>query len=146
MDSRLPKHSEKQFISQGTPLGIVPGMSRDEIIKRVYAIKDENEYWWWSYWSDSSFEEALLKRDLNPQIVKHILWKYENYLLSKEKQGYAFMQMEQIIKPELEHIAPQTPTDGTPIAAGYCKYDEALDVTVWRRHLGLRCTAAHHQQ
>lgn len=41
---RLPKHSEKQFISQGTPLGIVPGMSRDEIIKRVYAIKDENEY------------------------------------------------------------------------------------------------------
>lgn len=41
---RLPKHSEKQFISQGTPLDIVPGMSRDEIIKRVYAIKDENEY------------------------------------------------------------------------------------------------------
>lgn len=87
-------------------------------------IKDENEYWWWSYWSDSSFEEALLKRDLNPQIVKHILWKYENYLLSKEKQGYAFMQMEQIIKPEVEHIAPQTPTNETPIAAGYCKYDD----------------------
>ena len=61
---------------------------------------------------------------LDHNIAKHILWKYENYLLSKEKQGYAFMQMEQIIKPELEHIAPQTPTDGTPIAAGYCKYDE----------------------
>lgn len=83
---------------------------------------DENN-WWWYYWSDTRFEEAL-KGALDHQIAKHILWKYENYLLLKEKQGYAFMQMEQIVKPELEHIAPQTPTDGTPIAAGYCKYDE----------------------
>lgn len=83
---------------------------------------DENN-WWWYYWSDSRFEDAL-QGALDHNIAKHILWKYENYLLSKEKQGYAFMQMEQIIKPELEHIAPQTPTDGTPIAAGYCKYDE----------------------
>lgn len=99
----------------------------NEIINNLNILpaeKDENGNWWWSYWSDSSFEEALLKRDLNHQIVKHILWKYENYLLSKEKQGYAFMQMEQIIKPEVEHIAPQTPTNETPIAAGYCKYDD----------------------
>lgn len=32
--------------------------------------------------------------------------------------------MEQIVKPELEHIAPKQPKNGTPIAAGYCEYDE----------------------
>lgn len=83
---------------------------------------DENN-WRWNYWTDVKFTEAL-QGALDHKIAKHILWKYENYLLSKEKKGYVFMQMEQIVKPELEHIAPQTPTDGTPIAAGYCKYDE----------------------
>lgn len=41
---RLPKHSDKQFVSQGTPLDITPGMGREEIIKRVYELKEENEY------------------------------------------------------------------------------------------------------
>ena len=68
--------------------------------------------------------KEALQGTLDHQIAKHILWKYENYLLSKETQGYAFMQMEQIVEPQVEHIAPQTPTDGAPIAAGYCKYDE----------------------
>ena len=61
---------------------------------------------------------------LDHKIAKHILWKYENYLISQEKQGYGFMQMEQIVSPELEHIAPQTPSEGIPIAKGYCEYDE----------------------
>lgn len=41
---RLPNYAEKTFGSQGTPLNIVPGMSRDEIIHRIYEIKDTNEY------------------------------------------------------------------------------------------------------
>lgn len=83
---------------------------------------DENN-WWWSHWSDTRLEESL-KGALDHQMAKHILWKYENYLLSKGKKGYAFMRMEQIEKPELEHIAPLTPRNGEPIAAGYCEYDE----------------------
>lgn len=38
--------------------------------------------------------------------------------------GYANTRFDKIDSPELEHIAPQTPTKGEPVAAGYCKYDE----------------------
>ena len=33
-------------------------------------------------------------------------------------------RFDNIESPELEHIAPQTPTNGEPVAAGYCEYDE----------------------
>lgn len=97
-----------------------------QIIDHIRWIKkeaDENNWWWYYYWSDARFKEAL-QGALDHKIAKHILWKYENYLISQEKQGYGFMQMEQIVSPELEHIAPQTPSEGIPIAKGYCEYDE----------------------
>ena len=82
----------------------------------------DSSAWWWAYWNNEKFEQALQgKIDFN--LVKHLLWRYENFLNSNLK-GYSFMFYEQIISPEVEHIAPQTPTDGTPVAAGYCEYDE----------------------
>jgi uncharacterized protein with ParB-like and HNH nuclease domain len=96
----------------------------DSIIEHIrWFEREADEFWWWQYWSDTNFKNAL-QGGLDHNIAKHLLWKYENYLLSQKKQGYNFIPMSQIIKPELEHIAPQTPTDGTPIAAGYCKYDD----------------------
>ncbi len=83
----------------------------------------DKSWWWWRYWSDEAFKNAL-QGGLDHNIAKHLLWKYENYLRSPQKPGYKFIPMSQIVKPELEHIAPQTPTDGSPIAAGYCKYDD----------------------
>lgn len=102
----------------------------NQIIDHIRWLKKETDdnNWWWYYWSDAKFEEAL-QRALDHKIVKHILCKYENYLISQEKQGYGFMQMEQIENPELEHIAPQTPSDGTPVAKGYCEYDEEFKNT-----------------
>lgn len=97
-----------------------------QIIDRIRWLKKDtnnDSLWWYYYWSDAKFKEAL-QGALDHKIAKHILWKYENYLISQEKQGYGFMQMEQIESPELEHIAPQTPSDGIPIAKGYCEYDE----------------------
>lgn len=97
----------------------------NQIIDHIRWIKkeaDENN-WWWYYWSDAKFKEAL-QGALDHKIAKHILWKYENYLISQEKKGYGFMQIEQIESSELEHIAPQTPSDETPVAKGYCEYDE----------------------
>lgn len=94
------------------------------IIEHIKMIKNPPErWWWWQYWSNQNFENAL-QGWLPSNIAKHLLWKYENYLRSKEKKGYKFMPMDQIENPQLEHIAPQTPTDETPIAAGYCIYDE----------------------
>lgn len=93
------------------------------IIDRINEIfmKTETEKWW-SYWNTDYFSEAIQwKFDFN--LVKHLLWRYENYLNSNTV-GYSFILYDRIISPEVEHVAPQTPTDGTPVAAGYCDYDE----------------------
>lgn len=96
-----------------------------EIVSHIRWMEKEvqSDWTWWQYWSDENFD-SVLQGYLDPKIAKHLLWKYENYLLSQEKQGYKFMPYSQIEKPELEHIAPQTPTDETPVAAGYCDYDD----------------------
>ena len=49
-----------------------------------------------------------------------ILWEYENYLIEEGKPGYPLLRYDAIIKPQLEHIAPQTENP----ESGYCKYDE----------------------
>ena len=56
-------------------------------------------------------------------MAKIILWKYENYLIAEEgKDGYEPISFNSIIKPHLEHIAPQTENEEP--AAGYDIYDE----------------------
>ncbi|MCL1909908.1 MAG: hypothetical protein FWG05_03125 [Kiritimatiellaeota bacterium] len=44
IEPRMPDESEKTFESGGEPLGIVPTMTRDEIIARVESLRGENEY------------------------------------------------------------------------------------------------------
>lgn len=61
---------------------------------------------------------------MNHSIAKFLLWKYENHIESNGKSGYTLTRFDKIISPELEHIAPQTPTNGEPVASGYCEYDE----------------------
>lgn len=93
------------------------------IIERINElfIKTETEKWL-SHWNTDYFSEAIQwKFDFN--LVKHLLWRYENYLNSNTV-GYSFVLYDRINSPEVEHVAPQTPTAGTPVAAGYCDYDE----------------------
>jgi hypothetical protein len=92
------------------------------IIERIEWMKNTND-WWWAYWNKSHLEEAI-QGGLNHSIGKFLLWKYENYLENQGKSGYSLTRFDNIENPELEHIAPQTPTNGEPIAAGYCEYDE----------------------
>jgi len=82
-----------------------------------------NDSWWWAYWNKSELEKSI-QGGMNHSIAKFILWKYENYLENQGKSGYSVTRFDNIESPELEHIAPQTPTNGEPIAAGYCEYDE----------------------
>ena len=79
--------------------------------------------WWWAYWNGKELEKSI-QGGVNHSTAKFLLWKYENYLESKGKSGYAITRFDNIKNPELEHIAPQTPTNGEPVAAGYCEYDE----------------------
>ena len=92
------------------------------IVDRVNFLKKTSD-WWWAYWNNSRLE-ASIQVGINPAIAKFLLWKYENYLEKQGKGGYMASRFDKIIRPELEHIAPQTPTNGEPIAAGYCEYDE----------------------
>ncbi len=92
------------------------------IIEMIERLKNTDE-WWWAYWNKSHLEEAIQGR-LNHSIGKFLLWKYENYLENQGKSGYSLTRFDSIENPELEHIAPQTPTNGEETATGYCEYDE----------------------
>ncbi|WP_345125080.1 HNH endonuclease family protein [Hymenobacter antarcticus] len=79
--------------------------------------------WWYAYWNKVELDKAL-QGWLQPATARFLLWKYENHLQSQGKSGYALSRFDAVIRPELEHIAPQTPTKGEPVAAGYPAYDD----------------------
>ena len=78
--------------------------------------------WWWAYWNTKHLKEAI-DSGIEPATAKYILWKYENYLACKGHCWYELMIFDAIKSPELEHIAPRTPTNGVPVSAGYYDYD-----------------------
>lgn len=96
------------------------------IIDRVNEIKNSpNENWWWAYWNNDKLKNSILG-EIPHSIAKFLLWKYENSLRRTGPKGYKPIPYESISSPELEHIAPQTPTNKEPIAAGYCEYDDVF--------------------
>lgn len=98
---------------------INPTVDRIEWMKNV-----SNDSWWWAYWNKHELEKAI-QGGMHHSTAKFLLWKYENHLKKNlGKNGYSLTRFDDIDSPELEHIAPQTPTNGEPIAAGYCDYDE----------------------
>ncbi len=94
------------------------------IVDRIEWMRNvPNDSWWWAYWNKNELEKSIQGR-MHHSTAKYILWKYENYIENQGKNGYSITRFDKIENPELEHIAPQTPTNGEPIAAGYCIYDE----------------------
>lgn len=88
------------------------------IIDRIEWMKVQDSGFW-GYWNNKEFNRALYGW-LNRDVIKMILWEYENYLIEEGKPGYPLLRYDAIIKPQLEHIAPQTENP----ESGYCKYDE----------------------
>lgn len=98
--------------------------SIEPIVERIAWMKSIGSgSWWWAYWNDEALKRAV-QGGINRSIAKYLLWKYENFLEAQGKSGYSPTRFDDIKDPELEHIAPQTPTDGQPIAAGYPEYDD----------------------
>lgn len=98
----------------------------DAVIRNFEYLK--NAPGWYSFWNNDQLK-LYLQEGLNPKIVKFILWEYENYLRrgGKEgisKAGYKPIRYDEIELPELEHIAPRTPTSDHPENDGYDIYDE----------------------
>ena len=94
----------------------------EPIISKILWMKTTTD-WWGAYWNTSELEKSIQGK-IHPSTAKYLLWKYENYLMSQGKNGYSLTRFNNIDNPELEHIAPQTQTNGEPISAGYCEYDE----------------------
>lgn len=100
--------------------------SANQIVDRIQEMKDTDDRWL-GYWSNASLKPALEANwygSGSHKLAKIILWKYENYLITKEgKTGYSPISFSSIEKPNLEHIAPQT-ENGEKEAAGYDTYDD----------------------
>ena len=88
------------------------------IIDRIEWMKKTDD-WWWSYWNDKELERSI-QGSVNHSTAKYLLWKYENYLEGLGKSGYVQTRFDKIVRPELEHISPQTENP----EAGYDNYDE----------------------
>lgn len=77
------------------------------------------------YWTDEKVKEALSPEQYTlEKIAPYIFMRYENALRNKNTRtkGYIFT-LQEIQKPQIEHIAPQTKND-EKVASGYCEYDE----------------------
>jgi uncharacterized protein with ParB-like and HNH nuclease domain len=81
---------------------------------------------WWNYWNDNTLHAHLnSKYFYGNRVDNYLLWKYELYLgndnyPAPQKVSYADL----ISQESIEHIAPQTPTNGDPVAHGYGLYDD----------------------
>lgn len=98
--------------------------SVDSIVEHIKLMKTSGD-WWLGYWNNEALKNAITENwwPNSHRVAKIILWKYENYLIAEEgKDGYEPISFNSIIKPHLEHIAPQTENEEP--AAGYDIYDE----------------------
>ena len=82
--------------------------------------------WWWGYWSDNELMRCVdTGWFYNNRVDNYLLWKYELYLCNENHPKPHQVTFKDLIRNEsIEHIAPQTPTDGNPLANGYGVYED----------------------
>ena len=98
----------------------------------------------WDYWNDSELKVALNSSGLyhRRKSCRYVLWRYEQSLCTKNYPATR-ITWENIMSDEsLEHIAPKTPKDGNPVAAGYGIYsdiehpEEGIETGGWLNCIG----------
>jgi uncharacterized protein with ParB-like and HNH nuclease domain len=84
---------------------------------------------WWGYWSDSEMKNHLQSGWFyGNRVDNYLLWRYESYISSKDYPASSKVSYRDFISNEsIEHIAPQTPTNGEPVANGYGVYEDIQD-------------------
>lgn len=82
--------------------------------------------WWWGYWSDNEMMRIVNSGWFyQNRVDNYLLWKYEMYLCNDNHPMPHKVTFDELIRNEsIEHIAPQTPTNGDPIANGYGVYED----------------------
>ena len=83
---------------------------------------------WWSYWNDHTMTSYLSGYFYQNRVDNYVLWKYELYLCDDNHPKPHKVSFEDLIRKEsIEHIAPQTPTNGNPVANGYGIYKDDIN-------------------
>lgn len=88
----------------------------------VHDLRNEG---WWRYWSDEVLEVLDGGYFYKNRVDNYLLWRYEMHLCSKTGYSVSKINYGNLISNEsIEHIAPQTETDGDPVANGYGVYED----------------------
>lgn len=88
----------------------------------IWSIKNNG---WWSYWNDHAMTSYLSGYFYQNRVDNYVLWKYELYLCDENHPKPHKVSFDDLIRNEsIEHIAPQTPTNGDPVANGYGIYKD----------------------
>lgn len=84
---------------------------------------------WWSYWSDNEMKSHLQSGWFyGNRVDNYLLWRYELHISNKNYPVSSKVSYKDFISNEsIEHIAPQTPTNGEPVANGYGDYDNSKE-------------------
>lgn len=82
--------------------------------------------WLWRYWSDNELDDLVDSGwCYQNRVDNYLLWKYEMYLCNDNHPMPHKVTFDELIRNEsIEHIAPQTPTNGNPLANGYGVYED----------------------
>jgi hypothetical protein len=100
--------------------------STEDIENNISSIVDNlQNNGWWSYWNDESMNIYLSGYFYKNRVDNYLLWKYELYLCDDSHPAPHKVLFEDLIRNEsIEHIAPQTPTNGNSVANGYGIYED----------------------
>lgn len=104
--------------------------SESELTQRINnIISDIRTNGWWWYWNDQQMVANLsVDYFYNNRVDNYVLWKYELYISNENHPRPHKVKFNDLIRKEsIEHIAPQTPTDGKPVENGYGVYEDKDD-------------------
>lgn len=127
---------------------------KDETSLRVEMEKIVNaiERGWWGYWSDAELARCLDSWFYRNRVDNYLLWQYELSLYGKGYKAPVAVTSQEMMKDEsIEHIAPQTPTDGNELAHGYGEYDikdspeNGIESGGWMNRIGNLMLASQSQ-
>ncbi|MGI5872054.1 MAG: hypothetical protein ACOX8T_08460 [Bacillota bacterium] len=98
----------------------------EKITQAIGWLKDDNS--WWSYWGNQEMKRLLGDHFYECAVDNYFYWQYELSCWGSGYGGPVDLNFDSLVSDEnIEHIAPQTPTDGNPVAHGYGVYKDAIN-------------------
>lgn len=92
------------------------------------------------YWNDSELRNALISGHIysRRKACTYLLWRYEQCLCPRDYPMPKVVWEDIVWQESLDHIAPQHPTNGSPLASGYGEYEgeHGIESGEWLHYIG----------